>query len=77
LLVECNEQNQIDRVMQRNGHSKPEIRAMISLQRPQPERIKQADDVIQNDGTRDNLKKQVTALHFRYLNFINNHLTAK
>ena len=76
LLITCTEQNQIARVMQRSGMSESETRAMIALQPPQTERMKHADDIIQNDGTCDDLKNKATALHHRYLTIINNHLTA-
>ncbi len=76
LLIDCAEQNQIARVMQRSAMSEPEIRAIIALQLSRSERIKRADDIIQNDGTREDLKLRVATLHQHYLNLINNHLTA-
>ena len=76
LLVDCTEQNQIVRVMQRSAMSEPEIRAIIALQLPQTERRKRTDDIIQNDSTREDLKLRVATLHQHYLNLINNHLTA-
>lgn len=76
LLIDCAEQNQIARVMQRSAMSEPEIRAIIALQLSQAERRKRADDIIQNDSTRENLKLRVATLHQHYLNLINNHLTA-
>lgn len=76
LLIDCTEQNQIARVMKRSGMSESEIRAIIALQLTRAERMKHANDIIQNDGACDDLKNQVAALHHRYLAFINNHLTA-
>lgn len=76
LLVDCSEQNQIARVMQRGALSDAEIRAIIALQLPREERIKRADDIIRNDGTREELEKLVKALHPRYLDLADNHLTA-
>ena len=76
LLVDCREQNQIARVMQRSALTEAEIRAIIALQLSQTERKKRTDDIIQNDGTRDDLKQRVATLHQHYLNLINNHLTA-
>lgn len=76
LLVDCKEQNQIVRVMQRSAMSEPEIRAIISLQLSREERRKRADDIILNDSTREDLKRHVATLHQHYLNLINNHLTA-
>ncbi len=76
LLVNCSIQQQISRVMQRSGLSESEIRAIIAQQLPQAERIARSDDIIQNDSTCDALEHQVAALHQRYLNINNNHLTA-
>ena len=76
LLVDCREQNQIVRVMQRSAMSELEIRAIIALQLSRAERRKRADDIIQNDSTREDLKLRVATLHLHYLNLLNNHLTA-
>ena len=76
LLIDCTEQNQIDRVMQRSSLSRAEILALIALQLPREERKKRADDIIQNDGGLSDLKAQIASLHLCYLNLINNHLTA-
>ncbi len=76
LLVDCSEQNQIFRVMQRSRLDESEIRAIIALQLSQTERRARADDIIQNDGTIDELTDQVATLHPYYLNIINNNLTA-
>ncbi|MCX7193736.1 MAG: dephospho-CoA kinase [Proteobacteria bacterium] len=74
LLVNCTEQHQISRVMQRSGIDESQIRAIIALQMPATERLARADDIIQNDGTIDDLENQISSLHQHYLN--NNYLTA-
>lgn len=76
LLVNCSEQHQISRVMQRSGLDESEIRAIIALQLSQTERCARADDTIRNDGAIDELTDQVAALHQFYSNINNNHLTA-
>lgn len=68
LLVNCSEEKQISRVMQRSGLSAPEIRAIIAQQLSYTERIARSDDIIQNDGVCDDLAPQVLALHQYYLN---------
>ena len=75
LLIDCTEQHQIDRVMQRSSLSEAEIRAIIALQLPRAERIRHADDIIENNGTREDLHPRIAALHRRYANFVDNHLT--
>lgn len=70
LLVNCAEKNQIERVKQRSQLDETEIRAIIAQQLAPEIRIARADDIIQNDGTRDELTHQVAALHDRYLSLI-------
>lgn len=76
LLVDCTEQNQVLRVMQRGGLDESEIRAIIALQLSQTERTARADDIIQNDGAIGDLTDQVVTLHQYYMNINNNYLTA-
>ena len=75
LLIDCTERNQIAHVMERGSLSEAEIRAIIALQLPRAERIRHADDIIKNDGTRDDLQPRIAALHRRYASFVDNHLT--
>jgi len=70
LLVDCTEKNQVERVKQRSQLDETEIRAIIAQQLAPEIRIARADDIIQNDGTRDELTHQVAALHDRYLSLI-------
>ncbi|MDO9052542.1 MAG: dephospho-CoA kinase [Gallionella sp.] len=67
LLVDCTEKNQIERVKQRSQLDEIEIRAIIKQQLAPEIRIARADDIIQNNGTRDELANQVTAMHDCYL----------
>jgi len=67
LLVNCTVENQIKRVMQRSQLDETEIRAIIAQQPSSEIRIAHADDIIQNDATRDDLTSQVAALHNDYL----------
>lgn len=76
LLVDCSEQQQISRVMQRSGLDESEIRAIIALQMSRKERIFRSDDLIKNDGTPDELTAQVNNFHNDYQQISNNHLTA-
>ena len=67
LVVDCAESTQISRVIGRSHMTEAEVRAVIAQQAPRAERLLLADDVIHNDGDRENLAGQVTALHKRYL----------
>lgn len=62
IVVHCTEENQIQRLTQRSGYSEAEIRARISHQIPQEEKIRQASFVINNNGSMQELEKQVDDL---------------
>jgi dephospho-CoA kinase len=66
LVVDCDENTQIARVIARNRMSEAEVRGIIAQQTPRAERLQLADDVIHNDAGLDNLAEQVAILHERY-----------
>ncbi len=72
LVVDCDENTQIERVVTRNRMQPDEVRDIIARQTPRTERLQIADDVIHNDGSLDSLAKQVGILHVHYANRQNN-----
>jgi len=66
LVVDCDENTQIARVIGRSRLSEEEVRAIIARQAPRAERLRLADDVICNDAGLDSLAGQVAVLHERY-----------
>lgn len=66
LVVDCEPDSQVARVMQRSGLGETEVRNIIARQTPRAERLSLADDVIHNDASLAELAGQVTALHQRY-----------
>ena len=66
-VVDCREQTQIDRVMQRNGLSRPEVERILAAQATRAERLAAADDVIDNDGALAELAPRIERLHAAYL----------
>lgn len=66
LVVDCPEELQIQRVMQRNALSQAQVQAIMQHQANRAERLAAADDVILNDGPRDQIRAQVEQLHQRY-----------
>jgi len=66
LVVDCSEEKQIERVMNRNGITESEVRAIISRQTPRTERLLIADDVICNGGSLEDLANHVANLHEQY-----------
>jgi dephospho-CoA kinase len=69
LVVDAPEETRVARVQARSRLAADEVRAIIRSQAPREQRLAAADDVIDNGGTRDALRKQVAALHQKYLQF--------
>lgn len=66
LVVDCSPSQQIERVQKRDALSVSEIKAIMKTQTSQQERLSEADDLIQNEGTIEDLKSKVLALHQKY-----------
>ena len=67
LVVDCEPETQVRRVMARSGLSRNEVLSIIASQVSRQERLREADDIIHNDGDRETLRAQVNLLHLRYL----------
>ena len=67
LAIDCSEDTQVARVMQRSHLSADEVRAIMATQVTRARRLAEADDVVDNDAGLDALRTQVQALHERYL----------
>ncbi|MBK8894564.1 MAG: dephospho-CoA kinase [Propionivibrio sp.] len=67
LVVDCDEDLQISRVMARSGLSDKEVRSIIATQARAEQRLAAADDVVFNTADREYIREQVIALHRRYL----------
>lgn len=50
LVVDCEPETQIQRVMQRNGLSRPEVERILAAQASRAQRLRAADMVLYNDG---------------------------
>jgi dephospho-CoA kinase len=68
LVVDAPEKTRIERVRSR-GLSEPTVRAIIRSQASPEARLAAADDVIENDGTLEDLHRRVGELHQKYLQF--------
>ena len=68
LVVDVPEDIQVERVRTR-GLAEERIRSIIRSQVARAERLKAADDVIDNRGSLETLRNQVAALHEKYLQF--------
>jgi len=67
LAVDCSEDTQVARVMQRSQLGADQVRAIMATQVTRAERLAAADDVIDNDDGLEALLPQVKRLHERYL----------
>lgn len=67
LVVDCPEALQVERVMARSGISRAEVEAILAAQATRQQRLAIADDVVNNDGERTFLDRQVSDLHQKYL----------
>lgn len=59
IVVYVSEETQIKRVMERDGGTEEDAKELIELQMPLKEKLKFADVVINNEGTREETEKQV------------------
>ena len=67
LVVDCPESMQIERAMARSKLARDAVEAIIAAQASRAERLRHADDVIDNSGPPANLRPQVGKLHARYV----------
>lgn len=67
LVVDCSEQTQIARVMQRNALSNAQVQVIMQNQARRADRLAIADDVVNNDGDHALLHQQIRTLHQTYL----------
>jgi len=66
LVIDCPEEFQISRTMVRSKMSIEDVRAIMATQRTREERLKIADDIVQNDSDLHHLTKQIKLLHDKY-----------
>ena len=65
-LVICNEEQQLRRLIQRNGFTEEEARARLRAQPPIEPKLKLVDEVIDNSGTLEATRAQVEAAWARF-----------
>ena len=67
LVVDVPEESQIARTAKRDGVSEEQVKNIISAQIDREKRLEQADEIIINDGSMEDLKEKVMVLHSKYL----------
>ena len=68
LVIDCEVETQIDRVMRRSNLSREEVLSIIATQATREARRAIANEVIVNESTLESLTQQVRRLHDFYLN---------
>lgn len=66
LVVDCDREIQIRRLIARDAESLPQANRILAAQPSREDRLAIADDIIHNDGGLDRLSEQVTALDRNY-----------
>jgi dephospho-CoA kinase len=67
LVIDCSEDEQIARVMQRSGLARDTVRKIMASQVSRAGRLAYADDIIANDSDLATLKSRAAELHRRYV----------
>ena len=67
LVVDVPEESQILRTSKRDGVSEEQVKSIIATQINREQRLKQADEIIMNDGSIEELKEKILVLHTKYL----------
>ena len=67
LVVDCTDEIQLERVRLRDQVNSEHVRAILAAQSSRQEKLRIADDVIDNSGRMEALRPQVEALHRSYL----------
>lgn len=66
LVIDCEEEQQLDRTLQRDKRSADEVFAIMRTQVTREYRLAHADDIIDNSLDMAHLKQQVQVLHTQY-----------
>jgi dephospho-CoA kinase len=70
LVIDCDVNDQIERVKKRDGIDTSIIQSIINQQIDRKSRIEKGDDVVLNDGSIEKLRESIEALHKKYLNLV-------
>jgi dephospho-CoA kinase len=66
LVVDCAEETQISRLLDRDAETEAQARRILSAQASRSERLAIADDIILNDGSLADLEAATVRIHERY-----------
>ncbi len=75
LLVDCTEQQQLERSMLRDNITRNESMAIMQNQITRQERLEKADDIIKNISDQDSCISQIKQFHNKYLTLSKNTIS--
>lgn len=67
LVIDCDEALQVERTMKRSGLSEEVVRGIMAAQVSRETRRKMAHDLIENNGTIDELRQKIEEIHKKYI----------
>ena len=67
LVIDTDEDLQLERLIQRDNLNREQARAMLRAQTTRQQRLQNADDIIRNNGSIEELHAQLRTLHHDYL----------
>jgi dephospho-CoA kinase len=67
LVIDCDESLQVARTMARGGLSEQAVLAVMRTQVARKKRLALADDVIENNGSLQELDEKITGIHKKYM----------
>ena len=67
LLIDCNEDLQVSRVVNRNGFTDKMVRSIIAAQASRSFRRALANDIIDNNGTIEELEQDIHRMHEKFI----------
>ncbi|QWE12689.1 dephospho-CoA kinase [Polynucleobacter sp. AP-Titi-500A-B4] len=76
VVVDCPEEVQITRVMQRSNLPRPEVERILKAQTSRKDRLARADIVIENQGSFEELDTEVNRLHQKILQIKKDQLSS-
>ncbi len=68
LVIDCDEKSQIERVKKRSNLPESQILHIIKSQTSRKQRLKLANDVIENDENVEKLREKIMLIHKKYIN---------
>jgi len=68
LLIDCDEAQQVARAISRSNLTETEVKAFMAAQTSRANRRLWADEIIENNGTIEELKKKIRQIHKKFIN---------